>query len=346
MNRFLLIFFLLLAIAAGAAYALNEYIAKAITQRSIKGVQAVAAARDTTLTMRFSGAEFHGVGTIACDGLEGRVRLAKSVGSVNRSTFTFAAKQVVVSVRNPFTGRVKVSIAGGLISAYDANDMPTGERVANLNGEFDLFVNLRDRAETGRMIASEFQRLAREGWVDFPARVDAVAEFRVGPQDHQVAIRSSSDGRKTTVILDRDDVALLGQSYTHPLTDAEIDLVSQNPVRARRLLDLAERSISTAISFRREQKDFPYDAFRHVYWSWLLTREFGPVFSEKVTDAHEVGATYEAGAAARRMDIHNNSVGRAYGLANVPEHELVDRVYNDPNVIRSLSLSTEVPARN
>jgi hypothetical protein len=218
--------------------------------------------------------------------------------------------------------------------------------VANLNGKFELTVNMRDRAETGRMIAEEFQRLGREGWVNFPARIDAAAEFRVGRQEHQVAIRSSSDGKTTTVLLDRDDVAVLGQSYTHPLTEAEIDLVSQNPVRARRLLDLAEQSISTAISFRRERKDFPYDAFRHVYWSWLLTREFGPEFSEKVTDAHEVGATYEAGAAARRMDLHNNSVGRAYGLANVPEHEIVDRVYNDPNVVRSLSLSTEVPARN
>lgn len=346
MNRFLLILLLLLAIAAGAAYALNEYIAAAVTRRTIQGAQTVAAAKGTTLAMRFSTAEFQGPGTIACNGLEGRVRLPKNVGGVDRNLFTFAARQVVVSVRNPFTGRIKVAFAGGIISAYDSNEMPTGERVANLNGEFEMVVNLRDRAETGRMIGEEFQRLAREGWVDFPARVDAVAEFRVGRQEHRVAIRSNSDGKTTKVVLDREDVAALGQSYTHPLTEAEIDLVSENPVRARRLLDLAERSIASAINFRRERTDFPYDAFRHVYWSWLLTREFGPEFSEKVTDAHEVGATYEAGAAARRMDLHNNSVGRAYALANVQEHEIVERVYNDPNVVRSLSLSTEVPVRN
>jgi hypothetical protein len=62
-----------------------------------------------------------------------------------------------------------------------------------------------------------------------------------------------------------------------------------------------------------------------------------------VTDAHEVGATYESGAASRRMDLHNNSVGRAYALAGVAEREIVNRVFQDPNVIRDLSLSTEIP---
>lgn len=346
MKRIVLILFLLLAVAAGGAYALNEYIAGAITKRFLDGAQQIAGTKGVSMSARFSRADFDGIGTVACYGLEGRARFPHGAAGSNRDSFAFGAEQVVVSVRNPFTGRATVSLHGGLIIAYDVNGEATGERVSDLDGEFEVTLNWRNRSESLRSLGQELQRLVSEGRINLPARIDAVVEFKVGRRTHQVAIRSSSDGHQTSVVLDRDDVAALAQEYTHPLTETEIDLVAENPVRAPRLLELSERAIATAISFRRERRDFPYDAFRHVYWSWLLTREFGPEFSEKVTDAHEVGATYESGTASRRMDLHNNSVGRAYALAGVPEQDIIERVYNDPNVVRELSLSTDVPSRN
>jgi len=72
---------------------------------------------------------------------------------------------------------------------------------------------------------------------------------------------------------------------------------------------LAQTAELEAARLKARDPLFPDDAYRHVYWSWLLTREFGAAFAERVTDAHEEGTTYEYGEAARRMDLRNNALG-------------------------------------
>jgi hypothetical protein len=49
------------------------------------------------------------------------------------------------------------------------------------------------------------------------------------------------------------------------------------------------------------------DAFRHAYWSLLISRELGPVEAKKFTDAHE---RRPSNPESRIMDLHNNQVGR------------------------------------
>ncbi|MBF6134730.1 hypothetical protein IU501_17180 [Nocardia otitidiscaviarum] len=57
------------------------------------------------------------------------------------------------------------------------------------------------------------------------------------------------------------------------------------------------------------------DALRHAYWNALLTQEFGAEWTEKFTDAHE--RTGGNPVHREAMDVYNNSIGRAIGLANM-----------------------------
>ena len=84
----------------------------------------------------------------------------------------------------------------------------------------------------------------------------------------------------------------------------------------------------------------PEDAFRHVLWSYLLTREYGVDFSMKVTDAHEEGRT-ENTRDEKLMDINNNRIGRNYAKSGYPETSLLAILMYDPEVITSLGQVAE-----
>jgi hypothetical protein len=58
--------------------------------------------------------------------------------------------------------------------------------------------------------------------------------------------------------------------------------------------------------------DGPQDAYRHAYWQCRLTKAFGVQFAREWGDAHE---KYQrpSQAAAVRMDLRNNAVGRKVG---------------------------------
>jgi hypothetical protein len=53
------------------------------------------------------------------------------------------------------------------------------------------------------------------------------------------------------------------------------------------------------------------DAFRHAYWSGLMAFDLLPWIAERFGTAHEWGQ--DPNSLDRRMDLHNNSVGRYHG---------------------------------
>ena len=99
------------------------------------------------------------------------------------------------------------------------------------------------------------------------------------------------------------------QTYNN-LTDAEKAFVRKYPAVAARLYFTKKKAEAEA------EKRYPYsltggegDAFRHAYWSALMTRAAGPKLAKKIGDAHEDFPHNED----RDMDLHNNQVGREIG---------------------------------
>lgn len=56
------------------------------------------------------------------------------------------------------------------------------------------------------------------------------------------------------------------------------------------------------------------DAFRHCYWSALLTSHLGFLNAKAITDAHEAGP--DSVPAETTMDLHNNMQGMLIGIRN------------------------------
>ena len=128
-----------------------------------------------------------------------------------------------------------------------------------------------------------------------------------------------------------DDIRAIAQAKGLDLVPEQIEIVSLYPLRAPVLLMLTDQARTLATQFAPNDV-WLQDAMRHVIWSFLLTRAFGPVFATTVTDAQELrpGNTPDE----RAMDYHNNAIGRRFVDENVPLDALPRRVRKDPDVIR------------
>jgi len=151
---------------------------------------------------------------------------------------------------------------------------------------------------------------------------------------HSRIMVERQDGR-STLVMDEEDVVIISRRFNlqNALTAAEIRIVSRNPLRAHRLFQIRTYARSRSREARRSDSAVPGDAYRHVLWSFLLTKEFGEEFAEKVTDAHETGKTGNT-REERLMDIINNRIGREYARKGRDERELLKLTLADPRVVR------------
>lgn len=337
-KRLLVFLVALLVLAGGVYFVFGDRIAGAVMHAIVARAQQMAATRGTELQdVTFARASFDGLGAIRCDEVTGRVQVERldDAGELRPITIAFRAATFVVDAGSPWSDRATVTVTGGEARLLGPSHAPTGEELVDLRARVDFSFSWWHPSAAALALQDEARRLMHEGRTLLPLELHAIARFTVRSKPQQVTVRAEREGTDgTRILLNRADVEELSRAYLYPLTATEIDLVARNPHRAPALLRLSEKASRAALAELARDRKFPHDAYRHVYWSWLLTHEFGAAFSEEVTNAHEIGATYEIGAENRDMDFQNNAVGRAYALAHVPESELVRRVLSDPAVIR------------
>ena len=180
------------------------------------------------------------------------------------------------------------------------------------------------RALTGEMhrkghIGRELTDSEAEAIARSPQRAAAMAGYPAGSIDSN-KIRAISRKLKEKGIIDRE------------LTEEAAELASKYSEEAPRIAEVTMYAKSKARSVS-SSSGVPEDAYRHILWSYLLTKEFGPAMAKEITDTHEVGATGNT-PAERSMDINNNEVGMRYAMMGYTEASLADRVKSDSAVIR------------
>ena len=179
--------------------------------------------------------------------------------------------------------------------------------------------------------------LAKEGALPESLEITGRIKFTLADNFHSVGILTLplSAGRQK-IVLNSDELKEVARTFNTDLSSAEVSLIAEYPIRVPRLLQIkyrAEAEAENAFSGGESQHG-PKDAFRYVLWSYLLSREFGTEFAQKVTNAHEEDVV-EQGANEKRMDIQNATIGRKYFSAGVLEEQIKSKVMADPNVVKS-----------
>ncbi|MEC7985135.1 MAG: hypothetical protein VX278_08220 [Myxococcota bacterium] len=204
-------------------------------------------------------------------------------------------------------------------------------RISSPRLRISLMVSKDDMQKTIRSLVKDANELLTTGHTSLNLSLNGTLTFPYKGEKQEAQIKTLRKDGITSLQLDRDSVLELIGTQATTLTEAELELIGNNPLRAAKLLEIKD------YADRQAQKNsvlpnFPKDAFRHVLWNFLLTKTYDEKFAKEVTDAHELGSSNSEFDS--RMDYNNNAIGRKYALIGVLEDQLVKKVLTDPNIIR------------
>lgn len=97
--------------------------------------------------------------------------------------------------------------------------------------------------------------------------------------------------------------AVIAAMMSNPLTVPKVPLIKMSKDTAYN---------ETIRRFGRNGRNDRTDAFRHCFWSSVLSRDIGYFWAKAFTDAHETNPDNPADE--KEMDLHNNSVGLKIGF--------------------------------
>lgn len=289
----------------------------------------------------------------------------KADGAINRAReFDVAIDSVSVSPADTLFKSALLDLRGVIITTKGealladvagAGEM-RGERITGELLQILLPIAPPDPSPTIKFAKHTIQNLLKNGTIETDFEFDGKMEIYVAKdgavespiETMPVRLRTQLQGRTRSVVLDRFDLAQLAKRFEDQLTDGEITFVAQHPLQAPLLMGIrhqaevaAKKAMSSGLIPKAKEESEeetvterrgPYDAYRYVYWSYLLAKKLGPEFAEAVTDAHEDRA--DQSDEERRMDINNARVGRAYAKRGVAEDDILKLVLSDPEVIR------------
>jgi len=189
--------------------------------------------------------------------------------------------------------------------------------------------------ELEMFVKEQFQHLygiLSEGNVPEDFLFEGGIEISLGSKGYRLRLASiEEDGGMRIRLHDRDVLNLSGD-FKNWFTRGEAAVIARNPLKAARLLQIKLYAEKKADEDVKDVEDGSKDAYRHILWSYLLTKEFGPKLAAEITDAHESEVPYSS-EQIKEMDMVNSRIGRQYLSNKVAEVDVFETLRTDKNVI-------------
>lgn len=343
MKRFLITAVLLVVITFVALFLLADVVLEKVSNKALTYLIAESGSRGIKVHL----ARF---GDVGLRGLA-KVRWKKFVAVLNvPHDITIApGEDIVVSIEELNLSLAKLFKGVAKITAHDiairvergiAINKTSGKAQEGLNnGElrvvFPLIGNGKGISALALVeIPKRALQFLQQGRTQIPFDFKAESIFKIGKSTIKADITTKNENNEYFLVMSPDDVRRISKKLREDLTDSEINLLSTHPLLAPALFKIRNRARVKSETARAKDAAVPEDAYRHVLWSYLLTKEFGPEFAKQVTDAHEIGAVKRTSEADHQMDYNNNKVGRDYAKAGYAEDMLLELAKTDAQVIR------------
>jgi hypothetical protein len=343
MKKFLLTLIVVLALLIVCGIMVVDFVLEKASNKALEYL----AAEGTSRGIKVEFARFEDVGL---SGLRA-VRWKDFVAVINAPKYIALSpgEDVILSI-----GEINLDLPRLLkgVAAITANDIgvrvkrnPTSAESSGVQiegiGQGKLIVELLlDLTDKGKLAAS-FEaapkmalQFLQEGKTQIPFGFRAKSTFKINGSFVGADITTQKQGGYYFLVMSPDDLRKIAAMLKEDLTEEEIRLVSLHPLLAPAIFKITNYARTCSeVAYAKDAK-VPEDAYRHVLWSFLLTKEFGPEFAERVTNAHEIGAVTFNTDADHQMDYNNNKVGRDYAKAGYAEGLILQKVRTDSQVIR------------
>lgn len=193
-------------------------------------------------------------------------------------------------------------------------------------------LHLKYPEESAKEILSEIKILFKENKtpIDLEIKVDAL--LGIDEKEVKVGLYTQRIDAVTHLKFNEDDILKAAKYLDLNLSKKEAEIIGGHPSRVPALIKITRDAKRLSAFEKSKDSSFPEDAYKHIYWSYTLAREFGPDLAKEITDAHETIPNNTE--KERKMDYHNNEVGRKYAAERLSSHDLKNRVLNSDEVIR------------
>lgn len=197
---------------------------------------------------------------------------------------------------------------------------------------------LKNPEESAREILAEVKKLFRENKtpIDLEIKVDVL--LGIDKKEVKVGLYTERIESQTYLKFEVKDILKAAKEFDLDLAIKEAEIIANHPSKVPALIKITRDAKRLSEFELSKNASFPEDAYKHIYWSYYLTREFGPDLAKEITDAHETLPNNTENE--RKMDFHNNEVGRKYANEILSANELKKRtlvsneIIRDPNEVR------------
>ncbi len=292
--------------------------------------------------LSYTDAHFTSLNTITWRNVNAEVALRSPSEVLAINNLQVNANTLSLRISGVITPKFLFAVTGmdvkGAVSLRDLQNSPTRQtdnlavNQASIQFRLNLFSKEIISAQL-RDIARNVYEITDSSQTSYPITLEAVSSFNVRDERVKALLTVERQGSEYLIILNKESLKIISWLFEEPLTDPEIDLLSRNPFRAPRLLRIKDEAQKISHKAHSLNETIPEDAYRHILWSYLLTRQYGTDFARQVTDAHEQGIT-DNSAAEHRMDYTNNRIGRRYAYKKYGEEEILFQLLRDREVVR------------
>ncbi|MDP2854724.1 MAG: hypothetical protein Q8O28_10845 [Smithellaceae bacterium] len=258
--------------------------------------------------------------------------------------------EMTVSLEN-FSRRTFLLSAGGLSVKEKAKaqgaDLPGAANYIE-GANFETMINFDGLGMAGirarlHALKEEIQQFTTLGVTKMPLSFSATTKFELQGKLCTARLSVENKGEEYRLVMDKSDLEkIVSQMTGKKPNPVDIAVIARNPVKAPLLIKIRDKAEATALLATQQNPKFPEDAYRHILWSYLLTKAYGEQFAKEVTDAHEAYADEEEiqkqglinWTSASYQDLVNNALGRQYATLGYSEPDILERILFDPAVIR------------
>lgn len=191
---------------------------------------------------------------------------------------------------------------------------------------------LKNPEESAREILAEAKTLFRENKTPMDLEIEVDVLLGIDGKEVKVGLYTERVESMTHLKFNDEDIMEAARVFDLDLAEKEAEIIANYPSKVPVMIKITRDAKRLSQNEKSTDKSFPEDAFRHIYWSYNLTREFGPELAKEITDAHETAPGNTKNE--RLMDYHNNEVGRKYADEIRSSSELKNLVLNSQDIIR------------
>jgi len=335
--RFFKRLFIFLFLAAIIIYVAGGYISRELLKKGLEYAEPELASYGISISnFEYGNVRLHSLNSFSVQNVDIKFDLEKEIYGQKSFYSEFFAKTIIVHVSNIKDPTIKLTLKEFdlyIQSKDDKPDKPFGKfEKAYWKGEAPI--RLYDIKESGELIIEKLRTLFKENSISDPMEFNGQALLNMDGRSFKIRMFTERRDRRTFLFFNKDDIMAAAENLEEDdLSEEEAELISKYPARTLHLLKITRDARRISKSEKSKQIEFPEDAFKHVYWSYHLTRTFGSEFAEEITNAHETLPNNTP--QQRKMDFNNNEIGRNLAIEKLSIEEIKNIVLKSPEVIRS-----------